>query len=193
MDEIKVRSLRRTDTKEVLELVVESLREGFFFNIFLLDNLLTLDILPFNPNSTAGEIAGISEFQSKYLKNLKEDEEFKDLEKTYVSPGGAFWVLESKGKIVACVGLKMMDSKRGMVKRVCVDINHRRKGIGTRIMEITEEFARERGLEELHLDCLTTYQVPRTLYEKVGYEIVGKELLEIEGLKSEIYLMKKKL
>ncbi len=58
---------------------------------------------------------------------------------------------------------------------VAVDPNHRGKGYGTVLMESAETFALERGCPSITLEVRETNLPARTLYEKQGYQIFGKQ------------------
>ena len=52
-----------------------------------------------------------------------------------------------------------------------VDENHRRKGIGSKLLQKAESEAIRRGCHHVHLDTMS-WQAP-LFYQKHGYEIIG--------------------
>ena len=68
-----------------------------------------------------------------------------------------------------------------------VDENHRKKGIGSRLLRAAEEEAIRRGCHHVHLDTMS-WQAP-DFYKKHGYEIIGV-LPDIPGGNQKYLLMK---
>ena len=52
-----------------------------------------------------------------------------------------------------------------------VQENHRRRGLGSNLLQKAEEEARRRGCHHVHLDTMS-WQAP-DFYKKHGYEIIG--------------------
>jgi len=106
---------------------------------------------------------------------------------TYVDGRGDFVVGERDGVVVAMGAIRPFDDTRAEMKRVRVHPDHQRHGFGEAIVRRLERRARELGYQAVHLDT-TTPQVPAiTMYEKLGYEEVGRATLE----RFEIVLMEK--
>jgi ribosomal protein S18 acetylase RimI-like enzyme len=60
-----------------------------------------------------------------------------------------------------------------------VDVSHRRQGIGTRLVELTKEKARENGCEQLSLIVFADNAPALVLYKMLGFEAV--EEIKLEG------------
>jgi RimJ/RimL family protein N-acetyltransferase len=69
------------------------------------------------------------------------------------------------------------------------------QGIGTRLFQACEDWARERGLHRLELTVMTHNQLGLALYKKIGFEIEGtaKDALRIDGSYVDLYTMSKLL
>ena len=60
-----------------------------------------------------------------------------------------------------------------VVRTVFVDPDHQGKGIGARLMDVVESFARANAIRRLSLNSSLT---AHGFYEKLGYVPVGEEL-----------------
>ncbi len=56
---------------------------------------------------------------------------------------------------------------------IAVTADHRRRGIGTRLMEAAETWARSQGAETMILNCHAANTTAVCFYEKLGYRIRG--------------------
>lgn len=63
----------------------------------------------------------------------------------------------------------------GKAERVAVHANHRGQGLGSRLMQLVENAAREQGHAEVHLHAQTSVE---SFYESLGYETVSEEFEE---------------
>ncbi len=68
-----------------------------------------------------------------------------------------------------------------------VDENHRRSGIGSRLLEAAEQEALRRGAHSVHVDTMS-WQAPE-FYKKHGYRIIG-ELNDIPNGNKKYHLVK---
>jgi GNAT superfamily N-acetyltransferase len=81
------------------------------------------------------------------------------------------------GRIVGSAQLNVASKPNGRyraeVQKVMVRPSHRRRGLGTQLMEQLESLARERGVTLLHLDTSEGRSGARELYERLGYRYAG--------------------
>ena len=68
-----------------------------------------------------------------------------------------------------------------------VDENHRRSGIGSKLLKAAEDEARRRGAHSVHVDTMS-WQAPE-FYKKHGYRIIG-ELNDIPTGNKKFHLVK---
>lgn len=96
----------------------------------------------------------------------------------------AFWVAESAGEVVACVGAKTRATEGRPVvelKKMYVSRALRGRGLGRRLIEQVEAYARERGATRVELWSDTRFETAHAVYEHVGYRRTGdvRELHDI--------------
>ena len=76
-------------------------------------------------------------------------EDLEDISDSYGKLGEAFFVAVSDNVIVGTVGVKREDERTAMLRRLFVDSSHRRKKIGTQLVERAIGFCREVGYDEI--------------------------------------------
>jgi putative acetyltransferase len=83
--------------------------------------------------------------------------------------GGRFWVAERGGEVVSCIGFAPLPSGRVQLHKLYVRADCRRTGIGSRLCDLVESSARERGATHVELWSDTRFQTAHVLYERRGY------------------------
>jgi GNAT superfamily N-acetyltransferase len=96
------------------------------------------------------------------------------------------WLAEDDGKIVASVGLWLMEwsplphdlsNRRGRVMDVYTHPDYRRRGLARLLMTELVGWSRARGLQSLHLDASA---LGRGLYEEMGFETTNEMRLKLD-------------
>jgi putative acetyltransferase len=69
--------------------------------------------------------------------------------------------------------------------------DHRGRGLGDRLIDVTLSAARERGLEQVELSVRTDNEKAIALYDKKGFTVVGTSprAIKIEGAYYDCYSM----
>lgn len=73
----------------------------------------------------------------------------------------------------------------GYIYGLIVDLEHRRKGIGTELIKYCEDYIRDCGYDEVRLDVEKGRRFQYEWYKRLGYEVYYED--------EELYYMKKKL
>lgn len=76
-----------------------------------------------------------------------------------------------------------------IIHRLCVHPEYQNQGIAKMVMEHIEESLREQGIDAVRLDVFTKNPYALKLYERCGYQNVGK----VHWRKGDFYLMEKYL
>jgi ribosomal protein S18 acetylase RimI-like enzyme len=108
-----------------------------------------------------------------------------DIQLAYLStPGSHFWVAETEdGQVVGMIGVQQHDAGVGEIRRLRVAISHRRRGIGSMLLQRALEFCRDHGLLKVTLDTYIEREPALKLFEKFNFrhdktrESGGKQLL----------------
>ena len=106
-----------------------------------------------------------------------------DIDAAYMKPdGNHFWVAEADRQIAGMIGLMHSDGT-GEIRRLRVAEQHRRRGVGTALLERALEFCREQNYLKLALDTFVDREPAVRLFEKFNFRhnrsrnYAGKELM----------------
>lgn len=108
-----------------------------------------------------------------------------DIETVYMkSPGNHFWVADDASQgVVGMVGVQHHDEGVGEVRRLRVAPSHRRRGIGSALVEAALRFCQEKGYLKITLDTYMEREPAILLFEKFRFRhyrsrsCAGKELM----------------
>jgi putative acetyltransferase len=91
------------------------------------------------------------------------------------SPDITVWSAWEEGALLGCGALRALDPISGEIKAMRTDDGHRRKGVGSRILEHIIEEARRRGYRRLYLEtgAMPEFAAARALYGRYGFEFRG--------------------
>lgn len=95
--------------------------------------------------------------------------ELQALPRIYARPGGLWLALDGSGEAIGCVGLRLLDGRRGELKRLYVRSAGRGQGLGKALLEEALRAARSGGLTQVLLDTLPQMQAARALYLAAGF------------------------
>lgn len=87
----------------------------------------------------------------------------------FIHQPGKFWIVEDQELVVGFIGVQLQTNKRADLIQLRVRTSHRRRGIGTLLVEKVEKYALSRGKERMFLHTAERLVNARKLYEKSGY------------------------
>ncbi len=132
--------------------------------------------------SVFGNIPG-ENYNKKLIEVLTQDyspENIKKKIKKYLT-----FCLVSGHEIIGSVSLQGSE-----VKGVFVKFTYTRKGIGTKLMNFIEEYARKKGLKKVHL---WSAEKAKGFYKNLGYKLIKKVSKPYKGIRNVNFVMEKKL
>jgi ribosomal protein S18 acetylase RimI-like enzyme len=107
-----------------------------------------------------------------------------DIQSVYMEfPGNGFWVAESEAQIVGMVAVQHYDEGVGEIRRLRVANSHRRRGIGSALLEQALLFCQEKEYSKVTLDTFMDREPAMRLFEKFRFRhdhtrnLGGKDLL----------------
>jgi GNAT superfamily N-acetyltransferase len=104
-------------------------------------------------------------------------------------PLGAWVVAYLDGEAVGCGGVKRLDDSSAELKRIYLAGSARGSGLGRRLLERLEQYARELGYENLRLDTGDLQPEALGLFRSAGYEHIA----DYNGNTWATYWMEKRL
>jgi putative acetyltransferase len=90
----------------------------------------------------------------------------------YQTEHGGFWVAEEAGRVLGTVAVRKKEGRTCELKRLYVRAGARGRGLGQRLYDRAEEFARGAGYERIWLDSSRRFKEARRLYERNGFVLV---------------------
>ena len=102
-----------------------------------------------------------------------------------------FWVADSAGEILGCVGLTRESDARARLRLLFVEPEARGMGLGRRLTETCIAFAREQGYAEVVLWTVSVLEAARKIYADVGFKMIGAQTSDLSAsMCDETWLLK---
>jgi GNAT superfamily N-acetyltransferase len=95
--------------------------------------------------------------------------DLKDVSAGYGGDRETFLVAVADGQVVGTCGVKQDDTETALLRRLFVSPDHRRKGIGGRLVDAAVEFARKTGYEQIVFRGTTSMSAARELCQGKGF------------------------
>jgi len=97
------------------------------------------------------------------------DSDLKDIEDSYFSRGGLFYVYEDNGSIVASMGIYPLDQDTCELRKMYLHSDYRGRGIGKMLMERALTESRELGFKKITLETASVLKEAIALYKSYGF------------------------
>ena len=112
----------------------------------------------------------------------KLNEDLLDIKRNYFDKGHIFWLaIDDFDRVIGCIGTKEDEDGNLFLSHLYVKYDLKRHGIGSKLLELAEDSAKERGYKEIHVHLGKDYLESHLFYPKHGY-IEYKELYMKKGL-----------
>ena len=118
-----------------------------------------------------------------YVQSSLSDD-LMDIRKHYLdSSTDHFWVVEVDGVVKGMVGIQSTGDGVAELRRMSVDRDMRRLGIGSKLLSVAEAFCNELGHKSIRLTTVTLLVPAISLYENYGFALQETESYgDITGL-----------
>lgn len=112
------------------------------------------------------------------------NDDFLNIKKAYFDKGHPFWIaLDEFDRVIGCIGTRCDEDNNLFLSHLYVKFNQKRHGIGSKLLELAEKSAKERGYKEIHVHLGKEYLESHIFYPKHGYHEY-KELYMKKDLKN---------
>lgn len=139
---------------------------------------------PFKKEDTEGVkelILTILTKEYPFDRSAYSDSDLERIDEVYGGKNDSFFVVEEDGEIVGTVGVKEETSDDALVRRLFVDLKHRRHGYGTELLQKAMDFCKSRGYKRMYFRCTDRMADAMRLCIKHGFK--ETEVLEVSGFK----------
>ena len=126
-------------------------------------------------------ILGILAKEYPFDKSAYSDSDLDKISETYGNKRDSFFVVEEADEVVATVGVKEESKDEALLRRLFVDLKHRKRGYGTELLDKAVAFCREMGYKKIYFRCTDRMSDAMRLCLKKGF--IETEKLEISGFK----------
>lgn len=131
-----------------------------------------MKIIKYTPNYRDDLIFMVLEAKNALKRVPTLNADLLNIDEYYFKKGDMFWVaVDDNYRVIGSVGCNIFEENSAVLHRLYVKHNLKRQGIGTKLLEVAEKFAKERQCEiiKLHLGEKETYFESRYFYSKHGY------------------------
>ncbi|MGN0601242.1 MAG: GNAT family N-acetyltransferase [Oscillospiraceae bacterium] len=109
------------------------------------------------------------------------NDDLLDLNSYYFDKGDMFWIaLDDNDRVIGSVGCNLLPNNEAILHRLYIKYNIKRQGLGSKLLEIAENFARDNGRTtmNIHLGEKTTYFESRHFYPKHDYKYISDDYMK---------------
>ncbi|MBN1526677.1 MAG: GNAT family N-acetyltransferase [Candidatus Omnitrophica bacterium] len=107
------------------------------------------------------------------------DSDLDQIDSVYGGKREGFFVIEESGEIVGTVGVKEETAQSALLRRLFVDVKHRKRGYGTQLIKEAVRFCREKDYRRIYFRCTDRMVDAMKLCIKEGF--AETECLELGG------------
>ena len=98
------------------------------------------------------------------------NEDLLDIKTNYFDKGHLFWIaLDEFDRVIGCIGTKSDEDGNLFLSHLFVRPDLKRQGIGSKLLEVAENYAKEKGYNEVHVHLGKDYLESHIFYPKKGY------------------------
>lgn len=136
----------------------------------------------------------ILEMGAPKIGTAYEDKATDNMFETYNKERASYFVLEHKGKIVGGAGIAQLDNFNGNtceLQKMYFSPLARGKGLGTQLISICLEKAKEFGFENCYLETLPYMKSAVKLYKKYGFTNLEKPMGNTNHYSCNVWMIKK--
>ena len=98
------------------------------------------------------------------------NEDLLDIRKNYFDKGQPFWIAVNEfDRVIGCIGTRIDEQNKLFLSRLYVKFDCKRNGVGSKLLELAEKSAKDRGFKEIYVHLGKDYLESQIFYPKHGY------------------------
>lgn len=109
------------------------------------------------------------------------DSDLDRINEVYGGSHDAFFIIEEDGDVVGTTGVKEETKDDALLRRLFVDLKHRKRGYGTELLNKAIEFCKAKNYKHIYFRCTDRMSDAMRLCQKSGFK--ETEVLEVGGFK----------
>lgn len=99
------------------------------------------------------------------------NEDLLDIKENYFDKGQMFWLaIDEFDRVIGCIGTKLKENNELFLSHLYVSPNLKRHGIGSKLLEVAEQYAKDKNYKEIHVHLGKDYLESHVFYPKHGYK-----------------------
>ena len=107
--------------------------------------------------------------------SLRLNEDLLDIQKHYFSKNDMFWIaLDDSNRVIGMIGTSTVSKSDMWLRRLFIKPLYKRKGVGSALLAIAEEYAKTKGIENIHTRFALWFDEAAMFYPTKGFIEVGK-------------------
>lgn len=114
-------------------------------------------------------------------KKAYSDSDLDRIGEVYGGKRESFFVIEEEGAVVGTVGVKEDSETDALLRRLFVDLKHRKRGYGTQLLDRAVDFCRQNNYKRIYFRCTDRMSEAMKLCKSKGF--VETETLDAGGFK----------
>ena len=124
-------------------------------------------------------ILGILTKEYPFDRSAYSDSDLEKIAETYGGEKDAFFIIEEGRDVVGTVGVKKESDDEAILRRLFVDVKHRKHGYGVELLNKAIDFCRSKGYKRIYFRCTGRMADAMKLCMKKGFRETEK--LEVSG------------
>ena len=138
----------------------------------------------FNKEDSGGAkelILSILTNEYPFDRSAYSDSDLDRIDEVYGGANDSFFIIEESGEIVGTVGVKEETKENALLRRLFVDLKHRRRGYGAALLTKAIAFCKEHSYKRIYFRCTDRMSDAMRLCLKNGFK--ETEALEVGGFR----------
>lgn len=126
-------------------------------------------------------ILGILTKEYPFDRSAYSDSDLDKIGEVYGGTRDSFFVIEDAGEVAGTAAVKEESGQEALLRRLFVDLKHRKRGYGSELLDNAIAFCRSKGYKKIYFRCTDRMSDAMNLCLNKGFK--ESESLEVSGFK----------